>query len=58
MFNYGSLFIKVHMAAWNPAAYFVISQSKMSAPCAGSRGNPKYVGVQPEDLLVLAAGKQ
>ena len=57
IFSYGSLFIKGHVAAWDPAVCFVVSQSKMSALCAGSRGNPRHVGAQPENLPIRAAGK-
>lgn len=46
------------MTAGGPGLCFVISQSKMSAPSAVSRVGPKYVGVQPENLPILAAGKQ
>lgn len=41
-----------------PGRCFMISQSKMLAPCAGSRGSAKCVGVQPENLSILATGKQ
>lgn len=55
MFNYESFCIEVNMADWDAVARSVVRQSKMSLPCVG---NLKYIGVQAENLPILAAGEQ